>query len=311
MGRERSNLLRVLTYHRVDEPNARPTLCPSLISATPKDFDSQMAYLAAEYRVVSMNEVLRFYRYGIALPPRCVLVTFDDAYCDFAEHAWPIMKRYGLPATLFVPTAYPDQPQKAFWWDRLYHAVAAAPNGSEVSDRAGALTIETYEDRAIAFVRLRDHVKALRHAEAMQFVDYVCGELKAPPVEHSVLGWDELRALAREGVTLGAHTRTHPLLNRVTPDEARAEAAGSVLDLEREVGSIPPVFAYPSGGCDDEVVRVLNEEGFVLAFATRRGINDVQRANRLMLRRVNVGRRTPQPLLRAQLLPWSRYLSWS
>src|SRR2546421_516354 len=110
IGDPRPNVLRVLTYHRVDEPGARPKLNPGLISATPEVFDQEMSYLAANYHVVSMPELLQAYRTGTPLPPRAVLVTFDDAYCDFAEHAWPTLKRYRLPATLFVPTAYPDQP---------------------------------------------------------------------------------------------------------------------------------------------------------------------------------------------------------
>src|SRR3712207_2813854 len=119
------NLLRVLTYHRVDEPDAQPTLYPGLISATPAAFEQQMRYLSKHYNVVSMAEVLAAFQ-GAALPPRSVLVTFDDAYRDFAEHAWPTLRRYRLPATVFVPTAFPDRPQRIFWWDQLYHAVNTA-----------------------------------------------------------------------------------------------------------------------------------------------------------------------------------------
>src|SRR5207253_2705015 len=101
----RANILPVLTYHRVDHENAHPELYPGLISATPGVFNEQMSFLAANYRVVSMLEVLDAAGTGAALPPRSVLVTFDDAYRDFAEHARPILQRYRLPATLFVPTA--------------------------------------------------------------------------------------------------------------------------------------------------------------------------------------------------------------
>jgi hypothetical protein len=104
----RPDLFRVLMYHRVDEPDAHPALYPGLISATPAAFDQQMRYLAGNYRVLSMPEVLDACRTRTALPPRAVVITFDDAYCDFAEHAWPTLQRYSLPATLLVPTAFPD-----------------------------------------------------------------------------------------------------------------------------------------------------------------------------------------------------------
>src|SRR3954451_8252186 len=93
--------LVVLVYHRVDQPCAHPMLDPDLISATPEAFDQQMRYLATNYHVVSMAEVLDAFQSGIALPARSVLITFDDAYSDFATYAWPILKTYRLPVTLF------------------------------------------------------------------------------------------------------------------------------------------------------------------------------------------------------------------
>ncbi|MBM2850638.1 MAG: Polysaccharide deacetylase [Anaerolineales bacterium] len=99
-GGARPNLLGVLTYHRVDEPGAHPALYPGLISATPEVFGQQMDYLATNYHVVSVRELIEVYRTGGVLPPRSVTITFDDACHDFAEYAWPILKRYRLPVTL-------------------------------------------------------------------------------------------------------------------------------------------------------------------------------------------------------------------
>ena len=59
LGDRRTHLLRVLTYHRVAEPDAYPDLYPNLIGATPDEFDGQMRFLAAHYRGVSMQEVLK------------------------------------------------------------------------------------------------------------------------------------------------------------------------------------------------------------------------------------------------------------
>ena len=98
-----SGLLRILTYHRVDEPEARPWLDPGLISATPESFREQMGYLATHYQPVTIKDVITAIeaRNSKGLPSRAVLITFDDAYSDFKEHAWPILKHHGLPVTLF------------------------------------------------------------------------------------------------------------------------------------------------------------------------------------------------------------------
>ena len=300
---ERSNVLHVLTYHRVDELGAHPELYPGLISARPPDFSEQMAYLARCCRVVSIDEALAAADGGPELPPRSVLVTFDDAYVDFAQHAWPILKRHSLPVTLFVPTAFPDNPEMTFWWDRLHEALHNA-TVEAVETPLGRLSLASSARRSSTCRRLRQHIKTLPHAEAMALVDEVAGQVGAKKPINRVLSWDALRQLAGEGVALGAHTRTHPLLDRIDADEIRAELIGSLADLRREIGQSRPIFAYPSGHVGDRAPEILREEGIRLAFTTQRGVNDLARCEPLRLHRINVGRQTNVALLRAQLVSW-------
>ncbi len=305
----RPNVVRVLTYHRVDWPGARLTLNPRLISATPDGFAAQMATLAAGHPVVGLSDLLAAARGEAPLPPGAVLVTFDDACLDFAEHAWPVMRRLGLPATLFVPTAYPDAPQRAFWWDRLYHGLwfGRFPTGLDIDGQR--LPLATDDDRASAYDRLARRVKALPHATAMELVDAVCAaaDLDGGGPEPAVLGWAALRALAAEGVALAPHTRTHPLLQRLPPAGAEAEIAGSMADLAREIGASPPALAYPDGGYDAGTLAAARSAGIEVAFTTRSGVNRVDRLDapgRLRLRRINVGRRVTPAVLKARLVAW-------
>jgi peptidoglycan/xylan/chitin deacetylase (PgdA/CDA1 family) len=77
--------------------------------------------------------------------------------------------------------------------------------------------------------------------------------------EIPLLGWDDLRAVARAGVELGAHTRTHPDLTRLTDTAIRAEMEGSVVRIEAETGHRPRAFAYPFGAHDDASVEAARE----------------------------------------------------
>jgi peptidoglycan/xylan/chitin deacetylase (PgdA/CDA1 family) len=312
-GGERASLLRVLTYHRVDEPDAHSRFDPGLISASPEMFDTQMKYLAANYEPVSPADVIKaFEAVGKpVLPRRAVLVTFDDAYCDFDKYAWPVLKHYQIPAILFVPTAFPDHPERLFWWDRLFHALHTTAAG-ELKSPLGRLVLSNTKQRAQAYKSLKNHLKTIPHASATVEVDWICSELRVPSQQNSVLSWDTLRKLSDEGVTLGAHTQNHPIMNCITLDELQREVVGSLQDLTREIGSTPRTFAYPSGIHNDAAVSVVEHAGFNLAFTTRRGINELGRADRLRLQRINIGARTTLPVLRAQLLSWSAPVySWS
>jgi peptidoglycan/xylan/chitin deacetylase (PgdA/CDA1 family) len=304
--RPRGHALAVLTYHRVAEPAEEPALDPGLISATPFEFELQMRHLAGTGRVVSIADLVSARRGETELPPGAIAVTVDDGYRDFADHIWPTMRRHGLPVTLFVPTGYPDRPERTFWWDRLHHALAATPRTDDLDTLAGRLPLGSPADRRRAFRTLRDHLKRVEDAAARATVDRLALELEAPPPVHAVLGWDELRRLAGEGVTLAPHTRTHAFLDQVSPTQAREEIAGSRADLEREVGGCPPVFSFPSGQHTDDLVRILAEERFEIAFTTGRGINDLRRPDWLRMRRINVGGRSTLPVIRAQLLSFAR-----
>lgn len=306
---ERDNLLRVLTYHRVDEPGAHPRLDPGLISASPEAFEAQVKYLSRNYEIVSVLDVIRAYESEgrAALPHRAVMITFDDAYRDFERHAWPVLKHYRAPVTLFVPTAYPDHPEKLFWWDRIYDALNTTEK-EELNTPIGRLPISTAAQRNQANKRLKSRIKTLPDAVAMEEVEQVCNQLDVFFQANCVLGWEALRKLTKEGVTLGAHTRTHPIMNYITPDDMRNEITGSIQDLQRETGLTPQTFAYPSGIHNKEVVKAVEDAGVALAFTTERGINKMKHADRFRLQRINIGARTTIAVLRAQLLSWTANL---
>jgi peptidoglycan/xylan/chitin deacetylase (PgdA/CDA1 family) len=300
------NLLRVLTYHRIEETNSDPSAYHR-VTVTPEKFDRQMQFLAAQYLVLSMPDLLEANLNGRSLPPSSAIVTFDDAYGDFATHAWPILKKYHIPATLFVPTAFPDHPERVFWWDRVHYAIFENKNLSELNTDFGCLSLKTDVERKRAFDRIRETVKSLPDEEAMDWVDEICSELSALPRRNDVLGWDDLRRLAKEGVTLGAHTRNHPMMDRISIEVVDEEIEGSLMDLKRETGAALPIFAYPGGHVTSGVEDRLRRAGIFVAFSTNRGINDLKRVNWMRLNRINVGPRTTLPVLRTQLLPWSGY----
>ncbi len=309
----RRGVLAVLTYHRVDTPESRPDLLPWLISATPDDFAAQMTDLARHYVPVSMARVLDALPDPRRLPPRAVLVTFDDAYADFDRHAWPIMQAAGVPATLFVPTAVPDAGSEGFWWDRLWAALSTTTR-RELDDPPGTpVRLDDTDARRAAMASLRDRIKAMPHVQAMAEVERLIAALRGtapsaapasavPANPPAVLGWDDLRRLAASGVTLAAHTRTHPLLDRVSMETAIEEIAGARDDLEREVGRTLPVFAYPSGAHGGDAVEAARRAGMVLAVTTERGGNDLRHIDPLRIHRINVGRRARSSLVRAQLI---------
>lgn len=299
--------LRVLAYHRIDQPGNRPHDYPGLISADPQQFQAQMKFLAENYSVVSLEQTLAAARGEISLPADAVLLTFDDATVDFAEYAWPILDALLLPATVFVPTAYPDEPARHFWWNRLYRAVCRSPVGTRLPTPGGRLTtVLTEQQRAPLFRAWRTRLKSLPHAESeRQLQEIVDAGGVTDPVDNGVLSWSALRKLNSHGVTLAPHTHTHPMLNRLPPEQIRAELFDSRARLSQELGDdVPPALAFPAGGFNQDVTSAMAETGYQLGFTTQRGVNSTGLDSPLQLKRINVGGNTTLGLLRLQLTNW-------
>ncbi|HEY8170113.1 MAG TPA: polysaccharide deacetylase family protein [Candidatus Limnocylindria bacterium] len=305
----RTDQLAVLTYHRVgdDADEGGPGLYPGLVSATASELDAQLTFLTRHYTVISLDDLFAA-RHGDPLPRRAVLLTFDDAYTDFGDVAWPVLRRHRVPVTLFVPTAFPRPETPGFWWDWLYAAVEtveATQAHRPLRVRGLELPIDGAVSRREAFRQLRTLVKGLPHDEGMAVVADVARVAGVSAPTRSVLSWDALRSLAAQGVTLAPHSRTHPLLTRVDAERLADELAGSLDDLRSEIGDCLPVVAYPSGDWSRDVVAAAETAGYEIGFTTKRGLIDLRRADWLSLRRINVGGRTSLNVLRAQVGRWA------
>ncbi len=301
--------LIILTYHRVADPSKTPLLNPRLVSALPNDFDAQMEFLATNYNVISMETALESIDNDVALPSRAVLITFDDAYFDFPDFAWPILKKHSLCASVFVPTDFAAQPNCGFWWDRLHAAVIQTDVKQLVTPTMGTLALDNLKNRLLVLRNLQNYIKTLVHQEAMGFVGEICRKLGVCGiVQQSTMDWEQLKILSKHGLILGAHTRTHPLLTQVPLDKAREEVRGSYQDLKTNIGNVLPIFAYPNGNQNDDIRNLLREEGIVMACAGLQKINDMTTADPLALGRINITRRTSPLLFKFRLYQWFCYI---
>jgi len=128
------------------------------------------------------------------------------------------------------------------------------------------------------------------------------------------LSWDEVREMTLAGVAMGAHTESHPILTRVSPDRVQAEIAGSKARIEDELGRPITTFAYPNGTPADfspEVEESVYRAGFEAAYTLVLGPSrfDEVRANPLAIRRVFVSHLDTMPRFAAKVVGLARYFS--
>lgn len=231
-----------------------------------------MAFLAENRMVLSLDRLLRDLRQGRVPRGGRVVVTFDDAALDTYSIAFPVLRRHGLPAALFVPTGLVGLPG-AFWWDRLYRlSRAAAARGLDLAAffiRVGALEDGLKAESGALWLKLRLLDGGRREEAFGQAVEWL-GEddgASAP----GAMTWEQLADLDASGlITLGAHTVSHPALACLGEDQLAAEVTGSRDALTR-FRSFRKVFAYPYGDAaaiGAKARQTVREAGFEAAFTT-------------------------------------------
>ncbi len=286
----RAQVVRVLAYHRVNDTVRDPLDGhPTIISATPEAFAEQIDLLVRHYTPVGPDTLQASLEAGRPLPPRSVMVTFDDAYRDFQTDAWPILKARGVPVVLFVPTDYPDR-RRSFWWDELWRMFARTPRASLSLDGLGAVDLQSIEGRWAAVRRLLAMLSFQRPEAIERRMEVLRLALDVPSdTDSAVLGWDELRTLARDGVVIGSHGRSHVSMPSLSDAEIVEEIEGSQAVLDREVGSPWRLFAYPFGHTDPRAVPALKQRGYLAAFGTLPGRNVLPLRDRYTMFRQTVG----------------------
>jgi peptidoglycan/xylan/chitin deacetylase (PgdA/CDA1 family) len=269
----------ILTFHRV-RPQPSDNFQPNgLLEITPEFLDELLRALrAADIDIIPIDQLRR--RLANPEARRFVVLTFDDGYRDNKEFAWPILKRHGAPFTLYVPSAFADG-EGELWWLALEEAIANN-NSVEVTLDGHRRLFETVTDdgKSHTFSEINRHLMAIgTEAEFRAIVHELTAryaiDMQARCRE-ACMGWDEIAAMAADPLTtIGAHTITHPILTKLTEEEARAEMAGGARAIEAHLGRKPVHFSYPVGrptAASTREFALAAAVGFATAVTTRPGV---------------------------------------
>lgn len=298
--------LPILAYHRVCdiEDEAAFPFDPGLVSASVSDFTRQMQHIKDRYHPITFQNLLDALDGKTLLPDCPLIVTFDDGYDDNYYNAFPVLKALGIPATVFVSTGYIGS-GKPFWFDMVAHIVYKSPVGPLPANDLG-ITLQldaNVASRRVATANLIGVLKRVSNQRRVEFlnrlehhhghvVDTDAFRLSRP------LDWNQVREMSAAGIEFGSHTVTHPILSMLDEASLGCELAQSRSDLERKLGKLVSVLAYPVGGPEEfneKVIDAAQSTGYRLGVSYMQGINRLQGLDRFRLRRQHVERYTSAP----------------
>lgn len=267
--------LSILIFHRV-RPIADKIYPDELHAAR---FTQVCEWLQRWFQVLPLDIAVQRLADG-SLPARAAAITFDDGYEDNESIAVPILTRYGLTATFFVATDYLNG--GCMWNDTITESIRqCAADSLDLSGAAAGLRsypLGTAQQRRLAIDDIIRCVKYLTPDDRAATVQALALRTRYSPAQELMMRSDQVRALRKAGMSVGAHTASHPILAKLDLSAARSEIMRSKKVLEGLLNEEVPLFAYPNGrpGTDylDETVGLVRECGFKAAVSTAWGAAD-------------------------------------
>jgi len=272
------NAFRILIYHRVNDFKDPFTI--DSVEAT--DFEKQMCYVSRNYHVFLLEDIYNIIRKGKPLPQPCIAITFDDGYEDNYTYAYKVLRKYNLPATIFI-TVNGVETQTPLWFDRILTAFKLTDKKAIACPLTGdVFDIENDTKKLhIAHVML-EKLKKADNFQKNGLLKDILGELGVSSNNESydggkLLTWSQIKEMSFNKISFGSHTMTHPILATLPISDIDWELANSRKEIEKHTESEVCFFAYPNGKPSDyneHVIQSVRKAGYAAAVTTVPEIND-------------------------------------
>lgn len=304
--------IRILAYHRVEELKNEELYPydPELISVTPAEFEWQMEYVKQHLNPISLSELVGYVKGKNKLPPRPVIITFDDGFDDNYRCAYPILKKKGVPATIFLSTGYIGS-RGTFWYDQLVYDICAAKElDINVVDLDVVITrndsIEMKREKAYEILEAVKKISNTERLNVLERIGLICKpDRKQEDLAKSVpLTWEQVKEMSNNGIEYGSHTVTHPIMSNLNVAELKTELVNSKNRIEEMVGMPVETIAYPVGmayAFNNSVIKAAKSAGYVLGLSYIHGTNYINEPDLFRLKRMHVERYTDRAYFASML----------
>jgi peptidoglycan/xylan/chitin deacetylase (PgdA/CDA1 family) len=251
--------------------------------------------LKKNYFITSLSNIVDHLQTKRVLPKKAIAITFDDGHADTFLNAFPVLNKYQVPATVYLATGAIDR-QEPIWTELVDEMICRAGQPLLSFQCAGekfSYSLKSMSEKLEAAKAIKTTMKGLDDSKRVDILDKLRGLTLYEEKETGnpvMITWEQARLMCANGFEFGAHTVNHPILSRISGEQARAEIADSKARIEEMLGARVRHFAYPNGEVADfneSHKRMLVEAGFDTACTTSYGVNSNQ-DDRFALSRVYV-----------------------
>ena len=300
----------ILNYHRIVDDSSRYLSKGPVVHHHLKHLQKEIPYLKKIYRILSMDEVVYRMNSGLGFKKPSVAITFDDGYLDNYTLAYPVLKKHGVPVTIYLATSFIGTLERT-WTDQIELALLETKKDRFILPELLSnekLRIRTKEEREQVNIKVAEALKVgpdeerkelMRNLFKILELDDTCrSNLKS----RMMLNWGEVQKMAQNDITIGAHSHTHPILSRMPFQEAKEDIFISKKVIEKNLGIKAKHFAFPNGREEDfteELRDYCRQIGFESVSSVVYGMNNGHNGNVMSLKRI--GARSPVWMMSGEL----------
>jgi peptidoglycan/xylan/chitin deacetylase (PgdA/CDA1 family) len=243
-------------------------------------FEKQIEHIAKHYKIITLDNIIERVRNKDSLRG-CVAITFDDGFKDNYFNAFPILKKYNIPATIFLLTGSIKK-NTAPWFIKVRYIFSKTKktaynivlNGTEL-----ILPLHTTQQKFVASTKMINYLQKLASKEQILFIDKLFEDLRVTDfceIDNLMLNWDEIKQMSKYGISFGAHTENHGALSELPLHIVEEEISNSKLAIEKEIEAPVTSFAYPFGKkkfYNKKHFQILEKYKFKCAVTSEPGVN--------------------------------------
>lgn len=242
--------LVVINYHRIKPAGAFSTpFDDEVFGPNVRVLESQLRWLKDNVNLLDEHQAIEWVRGGRRPRALSALITFDDGYRDNFTEAFPVLKRLGIPAIMFIPTSIIES-RKVGWWDVISYLLKQTSKRQITYDGQTHDVVTDRLETATHFHRKMKKEMMDPDQRIIEKLAEVCEvDLPGDAVQDdNLMTWAQIRALADAGISIGSHTHNHRILGLLDRAEQTEELQTSKAIIEERVGQPVRSLAYPVGG---------------------------------------------------------------
>jgi len=263
----------ILNYHGVVK-QVRPGLSKNHLSAD--QFREHLEYFRKHFDVLSLYRLTEKFRRNERPVRPAIAITFDDGYENNFTNAFPLLKEFNFPASIFVTAQALDHPEEALWYDVIdlcrneldWESLKSSAYSSVIPERFNATDESAFHDFKQRLKMFNDEKKKSILSILLKGGEQKNCLSKAPREYWKLLSREQLKLLAAEQqIEIGSHALTHSNLDTLSETEMAKELSLSMQKLQQ--AGLKPVIsiAFPDGAYNEKVKETCFKAGYKSLFA--------------------------------------------